>query len=111
VSYLLDDAREEAARWRAKADDAAAEISALKAEVERLTALARFASAVLDQFFNDGEFGDLDGAWVQDKAVELGLLVHPETAHDPDDCEGCADEPRSCYVLAAAALAGEEGKP
>jgi uncharacterized small protein (DUF1192 family) len=37
VSYLLDDAREEAARWRAKADGAAAEISALKAEVERLT--------------------------------------------------------------------------
>jgi hypothetical protein len=81
---------------------------ALRAEVERLRTLARFASAILDQFFNDGEFGDLDGGWVQDKAVELGLLVHPETAHDPDECEGCADEPRSCYVLSA--LSGEEEK-
>jgi hypothetical protein len=83
------------------------------AEIERLRALASFGLAVIAEYTEGSYFGDLDGGWVQDKAVELGVLVHPETAHDPNDCEGCADEPRSCYVLSdiarAALAAGAKG--
>jgi hypothetical protein len=90
-------------RWfeeKARADAAEARVAAL-------LPLATFGKAIIESF-NDGDFGGLDGDVVQEKAVEIGLLVHPEVAHDPDDCEGCSDEPRSCYVLSEAATALEE---
>jgi hypothetical protein len=87
---------------------AVARADAAVARVETPQPLAAFGKAIIESYFNDGYFGDLDGGDVQEKAVELGLLVHPEVAHDPDDCEACHDEPRSCYVLSAAAL---EAKP
>ena len=102
------------AAWKARAEKAEAErdrlhnevnrshseILSLKAEIARLRALASFGKAVIDDYVReDGDFGDLDGGWVQDKAIELGLLVHPATPHDPNDCEACYEEPGSCYVL------------
>ena len=81
-----------------------AEARRAREENKTLRALAAFGKAIIEDYFNDGDFGDLDGGDVQEKAVEVGLLVHPEVAHDPNDCEGCSDEPRSCYVLSAAAL-------
>jgi hypothetical protein len=84
--------------------DAALREKAEKAEIDaaRMRVLADFGASIVEAYFDDGDFGDLDGGWVQDKAVELGLLVHPVVPHSPDDCEGCADEPGSCYVLDAA---------
>lgn len=37
--------------------------------------LIRFAAAVIDQYHNDGHMGDVDGGWISDKLVELGVTV------------------------------------
>lgn len=40
--------------------------------------LQTFALAVLKQWHNGGERGDLDGAWLQDTAEEAGVCVETE---------------------------------
>jgi hypothetical protein len=66
-----------------------------------LLALARFGEKCLDAH-RDG-FCDLGGDWIQDAAVECGLLkeVQVTEACDPERC-GCAeygDFPQTCYQL------------
>lgn len=61
-------------------------------------ALAKFGAAVLEEA--RGELGDLDGGWLQDKALECGCL-ESVTAIAPcgDDCR-CAeygDFPQECF--------------
>src|SRR3954469_3284268 len=58
---------------------AADEILQLRAQVERLTACAKFVVWAV----NDGPWqgGDLDGLSIQEKAEELGLIA--ETKFDP----------------------------
>jgi hypothetical protein len=63
-----------------------------------LQALAKFGAAVIEEA--RGELGDLDGGWLQDKAVECGVL-EPVTALAPcgDECR-CAeydDFPQECF--------------
>lgn len=78
-----------------------------------LTALERFALAVLDDARES--YGDLDGAWVHEKAVELGIFT-PETVTAPCDPDNCpcaevADFPQECYRYSAEVQAKREAEP
>ena len=42
-----------------------------------------FALAVLDGY-RTGAVGDIDGAWIEDEALSLGLLVESGTEGDPN---------------------------
>lgn len=50
---------------------------------KHLETLKAFARAVLDGY-RTGEVGDIDGGWLQDKALELGLLVASDAEGDPN---------------------------
>jgi len=50
---------------------------------EILQALKDFAVAVLDGY-RTGIVGDIDGGWLQDKALELGLIVDKGLEDDPN---------------------------
>lgn len=71
-----------------------------------LDRLAIFGRMVLEQ--SRESFGDVDGGWIQDKAIECGLLQEvPVTASCGDDCR-CAewdDFPQRCLRLTDAAKA------
>lgn len=63
-----------------------------------MSALERFAIAVLAE--SREELGDIDGGWLQDKAVELGVLVAVEVdgpCADQCRCEEYGDWPMNCY--------------
>ena len=67
--------------------------------------LIRFAGAVIDQYHNDGQMGDVDGGWISDKLVDLGVTV-PVPVTEPcceDNCT-CAEYdniPGNCHRLEA----------
>ena len=72
----------------------ATEISALKAQCEKLRA---FANAVMDCWPD----GDVDGGFLQEEAIHHGLLAPHEVTEpcNPDGCQ-CAeygDFPQICY--------------
>lgn len=62
--------------------------------------LRQFALAVLNGY-RDGECGDIDGGWLQDKAIELGLIVAGETANEDGEV---------LYHIAPHLLADPEGQ-
>jgi hypothetical protein len=49
--------------------------AALVAHVEGVEQLATFGARVLMQHHGDGERGDVDGGWLQETAVELGVMT------------------------------------
>jgi len=66
-----------------------------------MTPLEQFALAVLHEARDS--LCDLDGGWIQDKGVELGVLVSIEVTEpcDPETCR-CAeygDFPMTCYRI------------
>jgi len=66
-------------------------------ENERLSALAAYGLACFDE--TRSELADLDGSWLQDKAVELGLLREVHVTEPCGDCCRCAewdDFPQDC---------------
>lgn len=77
--------------------DLAAYALTLLDENERLSALAAYGLACFDE--TRSELADLDGSWLQDKAVELGLL---HEVHTTEPCGGCCrcsewdDFPQDC---------------
>lgn len=68
-------------------------------ECDRLRKLATFGERCLDAF--QDYYSDLDGGWVQDTAVECGVLVEVTATEpcDPEHCEcaGMTDFPTKCY--------------
>lgn len=73
---------------------------------ERLKPLARFGALCLDE--HRSQLGDIDGAWMQETAVECGLLEQFEATEDDirdcgDDC--CCEAGDTCYRLTQAAKA------
>lgn len=63
-----------------------------------MNALERFGLAVLAE--SREELGDIDGGWLQDKAIELGVLVAVEVASPcaaQCRCEEYGDWPMYCY--------------
>lgn len=64
--------------------------------------LAKFGEAVLEEF--QEAYTDIDGGWLQDKAVECGVLVEVEATEPCGDncgCAGVTDFPTTCYRRAA----------
>lgn len=76
-----------------------------------LTPLERFGLAVLEESRN--EIGDVDGGWLQEEAVKLGLLV---SVHVTEPCgEGCrcaeyGDFPQDCLRQSTRSAREEESK-
>lgn len=74
-------------------------LRALRSALTASEKLAAYGAAVLDAHRED--FGDLDGGFLQDKAVDVGVLVEVrvEQACDGVGCH-CAEYgefPQSCY--------------
>ena len=78
--------------------------------------LARFGAAMLAEWWNDGNPGDIDGGEVQEIAEKHGLWHQVERHADGVECEWCGNE-GPCGELTEAGLAalaasgaGEEGE-
>jgi len=91
----------EYATYRGYASQPQADLAAfaltLLDENERLSALAAYGLACFDE--TRSELADLDGSWLQDKAVELGLLREVHVTEPCGDCCRCAewdDFPQDC---------------
>lgn len=67
-------------------------IAALRAENERLRALAQFGLALLPKWWDDGNPGDIDGGDAQDAAEAAGLWQRVERHADGVECEWCNNE-------------------
>ena len=62
---------------------------------KKLTPLEVFALAVLKEYSDSG-YSDLDGCWIQDKAVEWGLMDAVKVTEScGEDCI-CEDFPMTC---------------
>jgi hypothetical protein len=81
------------------AGELTADLAAAEQERDRLrNRLRTFAREVLDGY-RTGVVGDIDGGWLEDKALELGLLVASDSENED-----------AIYRLAAA-LAPQDGQP
>jgi len=78
--------------------------AALRAENERLRALALFGKAMLAEWWDDGNPGDIDGADAQEAAEASGLWHQVERHADGVECEWCGGE-GPCGELTEAGLA------
>lgn len=66
--------------------------------MSELTPLATFGARVLDEFRDC--YADLDGGWIQDTAVECGLLVEvkvTEACGENCRCAESGDWPMTCF--------------
>ncbi len=66
--------------------------------------LARFGAAMLAEWWNDGDPGDIDGGMAQDAAEACGLWHQVERHTDAVECEWCGNE-GPCGELTEAGLA------
>lgn len=77
-------------------------LRALRLSATASESLAAYGAAVLAAARE--EFGDLDGGFLQDKAVEVGALVEVEVteacAEDGCHCAEYGDFPQTCYRYA-----------
>jgi hypothetical protein len=78
------------------------QIEELRAALTASEKLAAYGAAVLAE--SREEFGDLDGGFLHDKAVEVGALVEVEVteacAEEGCHCAEYGDFPQSCYRYA-----------
>lgn len=86
------------------ADVLLAHDAALRAENERLRALARFGALLLPKWWDDGNPGDIDGGDAQEAAEACGLWHEVERHADGVECEWCGNE-GPCGELTEAGLA------
>lgn len=85
-----------------------ARIAALEAQISAQGAIAKFAGMVLKEHRNDGYPGDVDGAFLQETALEC-RLIEERTVSEPCGemctCAEVADFPTQCYFGTEAARA------
>lgn len=87
------------------------EVKRLTLENASLRTMARFGLEVFEAHRNDGHPGDLDGAYLHDVAVEMGVLEPFESAGPCGETCVCAEvdpgpgEPYDCYRASEAVIA------
>ena len=71
--------------------------------MDQLSPIVKFACAVIEQGRNDGYPGDVDGGWLHDAMVDMGLLRTVKVTEPCDDtncpCAESDDFPQECYRL------------
>lgn len=89
-------------------------IATLREQLAAREAAAAFGRAVFDDFWNEGDPGDLDGGQLQELAATYGMLSkHPVPEGGCGECCNCvgsgADTGDDCFRPTEAAIARQEG--
>lgn len=86
------------------------ELSEANARIEKLEGARRLVTVIFAE-----DRGDIDGGWLQDKAVKHGVLIEVEATErcvDPDEgscaCAEFGDFPMTCYRVNPALLTKQE---
>ena len=61
--------------------------------------LARFGARLLDLYTDTWDYGDLDGSYVNDIALDVGVLVQREEKHPDGECEACSEFDAPCVEI------------